>query len=400
MADGSGGAEASTVAADASASASVSDGASSTTSTGTGCVPACDDRRCGDDGCGGFCEGREADATWRLDFAPGSGRRLLSWPETQSLFVLEERNEILRVDTCDGSVLASRVVGQDGAQLLAATVDGDEIVVVVEGATGALLERLDARTLAPGAPAVLLDRGPFRFGVRSGDAFLLPLANDAALARFDLTGMGCAADSTYVDPGRVVAVAGNQVFASFTRHDEGNARSRISDFTGIDAQCAPATRISDFLGGSFEPFALLVDGTNLFAVGAATRAGNGEASLRPFVSRLSLADLVVTASWQGQSLGIFTAHGFYDGAVVGGNVIGVGQRGGEMNAFQGDGLVVSMPTDFGSDTVPTETTYPSVHRLSAIVAEPDAVYVTGRQSVMGNQGGFVVRCTTALDCPL
>lgn len=403
---GTGGDGATGVTSDTSAATSDISGTNATASTGSGCVPACDDKRCGDDSCGGLCGGREALATWRIDFDLGpqrAGHEILPWPEGNSLILLHETDRVTRIDTCDGALLAERALATDGASLLGATMEGGELLVVEQRGDRRQIFHLDPRTLEDVAvPSPIVSPVALHGATRHEGAFLMPTTTDRQLGQVDFTGSSCFLSSGASYDGRVIGLAGDTIVGSYTAYDEGNAYTQLVNFTGLDAACmVPPIQVSG--ATVFEPFVLLVDGTDVFGVGARASNPGGETSWMPVIERRALPALDASARWEGESLGFFT-NGFLDAILLDDEIVAVGQRQGQRGApndRSAQGLLFSLPRSFGSDAVPTRhMTFASVNRIRAIRREGDAVYLTGRAPVLNQVGGFVAKCTLDLECGL
>jgi hypothetical protein len=364
----------------------------------------CTDRRCGSDGCGGLCNGRDEKATWRADFDGGGGKILLDWEETQSVFLAMEENRVLRVDTCDGSVLAELDLAQmsagDHEILGLARVDGDLYVTSRRGSIQQL-QRFDARELAAPDPAFeitnpQLGPGP---GVPSTDAIFFG-TDGGSLARVGYGGSKCLVDSNFNGGGRAVAIDGNQAFLAVTYWNDYDAHTRLVDF-GVVADDCTATRdpAPQELAENFEALALLTDPTTIYAVGSLMRYSNRTLSIGAGIRKVARANLTNGAYWARNGGGFGDFPAFYDAAILGNDIVAVGEAEANANGENTKGWIVRLPTSFDADTDPTlDLVLPSTRRVQVIRSSGSSIYLAGRADILGDAGGFVAKCDPTFDC--
>lgn len=374
------------------------------TSASTGCAPACADRRCGDDRCGGLCGGREEQATWRVDFDGGGAKILLDWQDTQSVFVGMENNRVLRLDTCDGSVLAELDLTQastgDHEILGLARVD-DDLYVASRAGNAQQLQRYGARDLAQPDPALEITNpqiGPGA-GVQGADALFFGTAG-GSLARVGYDGSKCLVDSQLNGSGRAIRVDGEQVFLAVTYWNEYDAHTRIVDFGVVGDDCS-ATRDAapQEVAENFEALALLSDATTLYAVGSLMRYSNRTLSIGAGIRKLSRADLSNEAYWARSGGGFTNFPAFYDAAFLGNDIVAVGEDEATPNGQNTKGWIVRLPTSFDPDTEPTvELVLPSTRRVTTIRPVGTAIYLAGRADILNAEGAFVAKCDDTFAC--
>ncbi len=365
-----------------------------TSSTSTGCQPDCGpDKRCGDDGCGGLCNGVEMPPTFWLDELGGDVTNLEPWPETQSLFVTTTADEIVRVDLCDGSILAQTSMnGVEGLAVPSIDVVGrvDEVLfaVGVQPDAAAALAGFDVEALG------LLDSAPLPAGFNGGLADTTPVAdrfvavhaaNNGTASSIGMQGSCSLTIAATGWKGRGVAFDGNETFYLMA-----NSTPTMRFYAACADLCACSAaevRTGDNLLQNFHLFDIGWTGSRLVVAGY--RNITGDPAVLATVDGPALAAAAELRIFQGTGIDVFTSVTGHGGFVFAGGAAGTANT----SNIAGIGWLVRVPEAFTNATSEADIVTTSIaltQRISRVAADDGGVYAGGLSE---SGGGFVTKCT-------
>lgn len=371
---------------------------------GGGCVVTCsDDHRCGDDGCGGLCNDEELPSTFGARM-PLQGLYLVPWPETESVIYASDKNELHRVDTCRGELLASVDLSNAGDRFIRGLARvGDDLFVLVNepgpvGVEPKSLLVLDARTLA------LVREDPVDAGTDNGlwssaagaSFFWANLANAGVVMRVGLDGSSCARDlgDTANEAGGIALLDESALTAR--RDSFGNYvfyRVQSCDAGQPLAAGAPAA-------DGFVPYSIAVadglQGPLAFAAGFypdPTPAPNCGTALRARLAQVDLSTLNATGLVDYDP--VDCVSGFVSATARGSSVYASGGKEGATTAG-GDAWVVRFDANQLSNVAPTEQLVSGGALAWFVASDSEGVYLSGATKDASQGAGFLVKCTASL----
>lgn len=369
-----------------------------------GCQPTCsEDRRCGDNGCGGLCSDRSIPDGWGLA-TPTQTRAILPWAETQSVFVASDKTQVRRVDTCTGLELATLALpSADGErEIRELSRFGDVLFVLYNEPGGVLAEKrllqVSARTMEPlGLPISLgganEDR-PF-FSGDSGPAYAwMNLAASGFVARVDAGGGSCsqAIDFNAERPGGVVALGPEQAIVAWRVGSAGT----LYQLGPSKAQCASVLLEGPPFDHALVPHGLAHNSTHVFVAGFADIDVDVEClpNLESGLLRASLDSLAQEARTTLAPMGCINA--FVDVVADDEAVFAVGTREAEQLGVGGVAWLARYDPLFDeADPAVAETFLEGGLIAWQAAMDPLGLYISG---LAEGDRGFLVKCTRELQC--
>jgi hypothetical protein len=374
-------------------------GGGTTTTSGAG---DCTNKRCGPDGAGGLCNGQDMQPTWSISVG-GPVRQIVAWPETQSILVTTSNDRVLRIDECDGSIMAQRTTtgGADGRPfLLGAGLYGSTLLVVgAKDANGSNPDRsytIDAASTDLAILGTTTLQGYFSgaMGHAYADTTGLVVNLDEGAQGFIPTS-GTACSSKFggygnLSPRGITRTATATYALKFYPFV---MQSTIVSSCATTCACGPAPK--DATSSTGVLYNAIADmGTDLVAVG--TNAQTDAYIVRVNASTLAQTDAI--------GFNIDPGNGqdaLLDATVSGGFVFAGGATALSTTAAysidpNGLGVVLRVPTTFSSTTTPSVATLTGSQRVRVVEADSTGLYAGGTST--GGGLGFIAKCTTALDC--
>jgi hypothetical protein len=340
--------------------------------------------------------------TWSISVG-GPVRQIVAWPETQSILVTTSNDRVLRIDECDGSIMAQRTTtgGANGRPfLMGAGLYGSTLLVIgAKDTTGTNPDRsymIDASStdLAIVGSASL----PGYFGGVMGHAYadttgLVVNLDEGAQGFIPTSGMACSSKfGGYgnLSPRGITRTATATYALKFYPFV---MQSTIVSSCATTCSCGPAPKDANSPTGVL--YNAIADmGTDLVAVG--TNAQTDALFVRVDASTLAQTDAI--------GFNIDPGNGqdsLLDATVSGGFVFAGGATGLSSAAAynvdpSGIGVILRVPTTFASTTTPSAAMLAGSQRVRVVEADATGLYAGGTST--GGALGFIAKCTTALDC--
>jgi hypothetical protein len=394
--------------ATSSTSTSATGGAGpTTTTTATGTTTGmcdCANKRCGDDGCGGLCNGVAMQPSWSVPLQ-NEARSIVPWPETQSVLVTTDGDDVYRIDECDGSVMATMTGVSSGARpylLASGRFDSTLLVLGAKDASGSSpneLFALDATLAGAPAPPDFLS-GEFTTSTRGGFADASGLyvnLGNGGMGRLSPTDAACS-DNNNAYAALVPRGIVHTATATYLSKLDTSTR-----YTTLVKSCAAGCNCQGADAATTSTALMVLHGiadagsAGLVAVGAA--------------GGINSSGYLVHVDPTTVELGVALAHGamkpevLMDVAVSGGYVFAGGA--GALTTStpiletspSGVGLLLRVPVGFTATEVPLSLSVPSAARVRKVAVDESGVYAGGARSTGGGmQQGFLIKCTVDYDC--
>jgi hypothetical protein len=396
--DGAGGAPTSgATSANVSTSATTTGDAASST-TGAGGSEACANKRCGDDGQGGLCNGRPMLPSWTVTLNDRP-LAMLADPATQSVYVATDGDRIVRLDECDGAVIEQQSAVSNGefSHLFGLERAGDALLVLGEvygPADGFEGFRTPLALTGPSARLFLdgsIDTNHAAVATRDDGSLVLAMER-GRYGRVDATGTACesGAPNGFADfRPRGVAHLGDQVLTSFLDPTTSNTALRF-DAGACTSSCAACAVDDAFVAGGGTLYNALVASSGRFvAVGMEEGVpAFWQVDLEPFEP--GVPKLVPIQSNSNAVLLAASAHG---ARIVAGGATGLIAAATYDDSPKGVGLVIELDDALLGDAATFE--FAGAENVSAIEAFDVGTYVAGRAE---NASGFLAKCAPGLAC--
>jgi hypothetical protein len=384
---------------------------------GASCIPECDARECGDNGCQGLCGECASDTescnkvgeccptTWAVQLK-SLPTAIELWPETQSFFVGEE-GAVQRLRTCDGATVpgSSAHSFDSGIQPVALGRMGSVLIVVANASPSSLAFSLDPNSLAvQGTPTSLPASAPsnlIREGAVGAQGTLwLGLDQDGGgLIQYQPGSTPCKHDfqsaAGFIDRGFAVTPTGVAIGIQSTNP------SVPVHFVNVDATDCPMTSqcpcssasTSPDLPLGLSPQAVIVTGNTMVAAGLNGDMANNTTSAE--VARVSGGS--VQAHWVWDPTAQLDA--FFAAALDGSTIyLGGGTNGTAVPSLSGVAFVLSLPLTFSSSTGATvKAEITDGMYVARMAVDEDGVYLLGYAA--DGVHGFAMKCTKDLVCP-
>jgi hypothetical protein len=382
---------------------------------GSACVPQCEAGSCADDGCGNPCpcgngascssSGECCPSTWSVTL-PKFGFRLALDSATQALFVGSNDGKVRKLQTCDGAVTAQTTSLASDFAPRALERLGGEILVAGHVPASVQVHRLDATSLGAIDSPVELP-APFsptsnviRHGAIGPDGALWVAAvlDGGGIGRF-VPGQPPCYQDVFATPeyeNRDIARVGDRIIFAISGYS-----GTTTSFVALDplnspqGPCTAASGPTTYPATTSIPRDLIGVGEQLYFAGT---DGPVSAYSRGVLGRSKPGGPTVERSYDPTaSIDAFTALAHHNGAVYVAGYVG-GSMGAEP-ALTGDFRLLRFADDFtASSAAQVEVSVAGASLARAVLVDADGVYVTG--GVEGRVGGFVIKCTHALECPV
>ncbi len=374
----------------------------STTSTTTGGGGDCTNKRCGDDGNGGLCNGVAMQDQWGASL-PGEALAIVPWPETQSVFVATANDTIVRVDECDGSIMATQPdvsTTYNRPVLFGLGFDGGSQLMAIGGSNTDLGNSdrrfyLDPTTLAVTSSDLLANE----FGNGGGGAFAdasgvwvnlkeggqghVPFGGNECSEKF--AGYGTL-------QGRGVVKTATGLYA--LKWDTGSFRTTVLGSLGAcSSTCTCPDPVEQVSAVGVLDNDIVDTGAELVAVGTSSMTDARLIRLNPS-TLAAIATLEFDVNNNGQDA-LLTAHS-QGGFVYTGGAAGLAiQQAYARGPTGGTAVLLRVPTGFTGSTTPVVVNLTGGARVRDLAGDATGIYAGGAKTTTG---GFLVKCTTAPNC--
>ena len=380
-----------------------SGGSSTVTSTTTGGGD-CANKRCGDDGMGGLCNGKVMQPMWAASALADEPRQIITWPETQSLIVTTSNDRVLRYDECDGSLMAEIDAISAGTRpyLMGAGLFGNQVRIIgastISGTNPNRLYAIDASQPSSfGAPVETVLSGQFttKIGGAFADASGI-YANLTGTAQGLVPAVGTSCTTTASGPGNSYSEARGVLHTA-----DGVYVSKWSSnqLIGVIAACpdactcpSPATRTAN---GTV--INALVDGNGeVISIGVNQMTDARFSRLDPqTLTEHDVINLNIDGSGQDALLTGVAGGGF---VFAGGATALASGTAAYSHDPTGEAVLVSLPMSFNGSTTPTSQVLAGGQRVRILATDDSGLYVGGLAVGGSSTSGFLIKCTPELGC--